>query len=112
MDVMTVVVAVVGLISTVVATLVGLTNLIAFLQKQREKKPLPLVPESSAPLPTLAPTTLPPPRPEGSRPPKAPRSNLPAEATPLIGREQEVTTVQALLQRAEVRPAPGSRAWG
>jgi predicted ATPase/DNA-binding SARP family transcriptional activator len=35
--------------------------------------------------------------------PKGPHSNLPADLTPFIGREQEVAAVRALLQRAEVR---------
>jgi hypothetical protein len=40
MDVLTALVAVAGLLGTLVAALVGVTQLVDFLQKQREKKRL------------------------------------------------------------------------
>jgi predicted ATPase len=85
------VLAVAGLVGTLIAVLVGVTQLFEFIQKQREKKP----PQSHTQSPAQPPVTV--------TVQKALSTNLPAETTPLIGREEEVAAIQALLQQAEVR---------
>jgi predicted ATPase/Tfp pilus assembly protein PilF len=82
-----------GLIGTAVAIMVGLTQLVEFIQKQREKKRTKPSSDTLPPPQPSAPTVL----------PKEPSTNLPAEVTPLIGRKQESAAVQALLQRTDVR---------
>jgi predicted ATPase len=99
MDVMTGVVAVAGLLGTLVAALVGVTQLVDFLQKQREKKTPKPGADSSAQPPAAVASTPPPP----AAAPKEPSTHLPSESTPLIGREQEVAAVRTLLQRDKVR---------
>ncbi len=103
-----------GLIGTVIAILVGLSNLVSFSQNQAEKRrakrqkqqeqvdppPPAAAPPAAAPQPEpLAPSLL---VPTLSAPAVRP-TNLPAEPTPLIGREQEVTAIRTLMQRSEVR---------
>jgi len=109
-----------GLIGTVIAILVGLSNLISFSQGQAEKRrakrqkqqekvdpsspaDAPTAPSSQAPAAQQAdapaqPLLAPDPATPITRP-----TNLPAEPTPLIGRDQEVTAIRSLLQRSEVR---------
>ena len=99
MDVMTGVVAVAGLLGTIVAALVGVTQLVDFLQKQREKKPPKPGSDSSSQSPAVVAATPPPP----AAAPKEPSTHLPSESTPLVGREQEVAAVRTLLQRDKVR---------
>lgn len=104
MDVLTGMVAVAGLLGTLVAALVGVTQLVDFLQKQREKKRL--KPGSANPTPPPAaaatPASPPPPAPPPAAAQEASR-HLPSESTPLVGREQEVAAVRTLLQREQVR---------
>jgi ATP-dependent Clp protease ATP-binding subunit ClpA len=99
MDVMAGMVAVAGLLGTIVAILVGVTHLVDFIQKQREKKRPKPGSDSSAQPPAAVDSTPPPP----AAAPKEPSTHLPSESTPLVGREQEVAAVRTLLQQEQVR---------
>jgi predicted ATPase len=109
MDIVTVVAALAGIVSTVIAALVGISNLVDFFQKQRENAKAklstpslaPAVPSPSGPLPGSSTTPDPPPSPVA--PAHAARANLPIELTSFFGREQEVAAIQALLRQAQVR---------
>jgi hypothetical protein len=108
MDPLTAAAAIAGLVGTIIAILVGLSNLVAFAQGQAEKRrakrqkqqvTAETPPAETPPAELHAPAPLPPgPPSQGFG-----TTNLPAESTPLVGREQEVAEIRTLLQRGEVR---------
>ncbi len=88
-------------VAVLIGMAAGVIQVVDYVQKVREKRQAALSPppsQSQQPpaMPTPATVQEPP-------PPSLPRTNLPAQPTPLVGRTREVAAIEDMLRRSDVR---------
>jgi predicted ATPase len=88
-------------VAVLIGMAAGVIQVVDYVQKVREKRQAALSPPPSQvqqPPAMLAPTTI-----QEPPPPSLPRTNLPAQPTPLVGRTREIASIEDILRRSDVR---------